>query len=134
MLSTPTLVLVSFIFFGILGCASTGSMRAKPLDTGTVREFSGDYATILGAARDAVVAAGLAIDSFDEVNETTAMIIAKKGSSLFSFGELVRVVVQKSTDDRTVVRVISDRKLATNIFARGDYSDTIFSNITLALR
>ena len=109
-------------------------MRARPLDEGVAREFTGDYATVLRAAREAVIGAGLAIDLFDEVNETTAVIVAKKGSSLFSFGELVRVVVEQSANDRVVVRVVSDRKLATNIAARCDYADTIFSNVTLALR
>ena len=126
--------LVLLVAIGVLGCASTNSMRAEPLDAGIVREFDGDYATILRAAREAVVGAGLAIDSFDEVNETTAMIVAKKGSSLFSFGELVRVVVQHMPGGHTAVRVISDRRMATNIFARGDYSETIFANVELALR
>ena len=130
----PRVVPGLLIIVGILGCASTGSMRARPLDEGVAREFTGDYATVLRAAREAVIGAGLAIDLFDEVNETTAVIVAKKGSSLFSFGELVRVVVEQSANDRVVVRVVSDRKLATNIAARGDYADTIFSNVTLALR
>ena len=131
-----TIILIGlFAITGLLGCASTGSMRSEPLDAGAVREFSGDYAVILRAARDAIVAAGLAIDSFDEVNETTAMIIAKKGASLFSWGELVRVVVvQQSPSGPTQIRVVSDRKLSTNVTAKGDYADTIFSNVALALR
>ena len=61
------------------------------------------------------------------------MIVAKKGTSAWSWGELVRVVVQKSASDRTTVRVLSRRRMATNVTAKGDYSDTIFSNIELAL-
>ena len=123
--------------FGLVilaGCASTASMKQAPLDQGTQREYSGSYTTVLRAARDAVSNSGLAIDSFDEVNDSTAVIVAKKGSSAWSWGELVRVVVQKSTGDRVVVRVTSRRKLATNVTARGDYAETLFSNIALALR
>lgn len=127
-------VFLLLVVVGALGCASTAAMRSEPLEVGIVREFSGDYARILRAARDAVVNAGLAIDTFDEVNETTAVIVAKKGTSAFSWGELVRVVVQQSAVDRTSERVVTKRKLATNVAAKGDYSDTIFSNIALSLR
>src|SRR6266446_7421214 len=117
----------------LAACASAGGMRAEPLDVGVVREFNGDYTTVLRATRNAVASAGLAVDSYDEVNDSTAMIVAKKGSSAWSWGELVRVVIQK-TGDRVAVRVLSRRKMATNVTAKGDYSDTIFSNIDLALR
>ena len=117
----------------LAACASAGGMRAEPLDVGVVREFNGDYTTVLRATRNAVASAGLAVDSYDEVNDSTAMIVAKKGSSAWSWGELVRVVIQKS-GDRVAVRVLSRRKMATNVTAKGDYSDTIFSNIELALR
>jgi len=104
------------------------------LDVGVLREFNGDYTTVLRATRNAVASAGLAVDSYEEVNDSTAMIVAKKGNSAWSWGELVRVVVQKSASDRVSVRVLSRRKMATNITAKGDYSNTIFSNIELALR
>jgi hypothetical protein len=104
------------------------------LDTGVLREFDGEYATVLSAARNAVTAAGLTIDSYQEVNDSTAMIVAKKGISAWSWGELARVVVQKSGDNRVGVRVLTRRRVATNLTAKGDYSDAIFSNIDLALR
>src|SRR3989441_8073951 len=118
----------------LAACASAGGMRAEPLDVGVLREFNGDYTTVLRATRNAVASAGLAVDSYEEVNDSTAMIVAKKGNSAWSWGELVRVVVQKSASDRVSVRVLSRRKMATNITAKGDYSNTIFSNIELALR
>jgi hypothetical protein len=116
------------------GCATAGGMREEPLDVGVLREFSGDYATVLRATRNAVMSAGLAIDSYQEINDSTAVILAKKGTSAWSWGELVRVVVQRSAGDRVAVRVLSRRRMATNVTAKGDYSETIFSNIDLALR
>jgi hypothetical protein len=128
-----------FGFFAILlvlstSCATAGGMREEPLDVGVVREFSGDYVTVLRATRNAVMGAGLAIDTYQDVNDSTAMIVAKKGTSAWSWGELVRVVVQRSAVDRVAVRVLSRRRMATNVTAKGDYSETIFSNIELALR
>jgi hypothetical protein len=109
-------------------------MQNARLDAGVAREFVGRYEVIVRAARDATVQAGLAIDSFKEVNPTTTMIIAKKGSSMWSWGELVRLVVERVADDRVMVHVYTKRKLATNVTARGNYSETIFQNIDLSLR
>jgi hypothetical protein len=121
-------------FVLITGCGTTSGIRSQPLDTGEEREFPGDYATVLRATRDAVVNAGLAVDSFEEPSPRTAIIVAKKGVSGWSWGELVRVVVEQRSSQCTAVRVLTRRRVATNIAAKGDYSETIFTNIDLALR
>jgi hypothetical protein len=123
---------LAFVF--VVGCARTGGIRVEPLDVGVVRQFNSDYATVLQAARSAITSVGLTIDSDESVNDSTAMIVAKKGILVWSWGELVRVVVQRSADDRTTVRVASRRRMATNLTAKGDYSVTLFSNIELGLR
>jgi len=61
------------------------------------------------------------------------MIVAKKGMSAWSWGELVRVVVQELSNDRVAVRVLSKRRMATNVTAKGDYSEAIFSSIEMAV-
>ena len=118
----------------VIGCATTGGMRSEPLDVGVVREFNRDYATVLQAARSAVTSVGLAIDSDEDLDDSTAMIVAKRGFHGWSWGELVRIVVKRSANDRTTVSVFSRRRLVTNILAKGDYSDMIFSNMELGLR
>jgi len=129
-----TLGFASLAFAFVVGCASTGGLRVEPLDVGVVREFNRDYTTVLQATRGAITSVGLVIDSDENVNDSTAMIVAKKGISVWSWGEFVRVVVQRSADDRTTVRVVSRRRMATNLTAKGDYSVTLFSNIELGLR
>jgi hypothetical protein len=114
-------------------CATAGGLRTESLDVGIVREFGGDYAGVLRATRAAITGAGLAIDSHDQINDTTAMIVAKKGMSAWSWGELVRVVVQELSNDRVAVRVLSKRRMATNVTAKGDYSEAIFSSIEMAV-
>jgi len=71
----PFAALVVFV-----GCASTGGVRVEPLDVGVVREFNSDYTTVLQATRSAITNVGLAIDSDENVNDSTAMIIAKNGT------------------------------------------------------
>ena len=86
-LFAPSRGLVGLASF-LVACASAGGMRAEPLDVGVLREFNGDYTTVLRATRNAVASAGLAVDSYEEVNDSTAMIVAKKGNSAWSWGEL----------------------------------------------
>jgi hypothetical protein len=131
LLSNAGLALLSVV---ALGCASAGGMRNAPLDVGTARTFDGAFSRVLRAAREATVASGLAIDSFEQPDSATAVIVSKKGSSAFSWGELVRVVVQRADSAHVVVRVYSKRRMATNITAKGDYSSTIFQNMDLSLR
>src|SRR5262245_55596701 len=100
-------------------------MRVEPLDVGVVREFNSDYTTVLRATRSAITSVGLAVDSDENVNDSTAMIVAKKRISAWSWGELVRVIVQRAAEDRTTVRVLSRRRIATNLTAKGDYSATL---------
>jgi len=115
-------------------CASVGGLRTEPLNRGVSRDFASDYATVVSAARTAIISAGLAVDSFDQLNDATTVIIAKKAISKFSWGELVRVVVVSAGPDKSSVRVLTKRRLATNVTAKGDYSVNIFENMALALK
>jgi hypothetical protein len=115
-------------------CSSQSSVQNAPLHAGVARTFEAEYNKTLGAAREAAVEAGLQIESATQVDPSTYMIMCKAGTSAFSWGEIVRLVVVKEADASTTVRVYSKRKSAVNIGAKGDYSNTILSNIELKLR
>ena len=116
------------------GCATRTSMLNAPPDAGRSQTYSSEYKIVVKAARDAVVASGLAIDDASEVGNKTFIIVAKKDASAWSWGELVRVTVQGVSENETAVRVYTKKRLATNVTARGDWADTLFSNIALQLR
>jgi hypothetical protein len=115
-------------------CASTGGMVTEPVDVGTERTFDRDYPDVLRAARSAVTGAGLTIQTDSVLNDSTQMIVGTKGVSAWSWGELVRVVVQGTGPSRAQVHVLTKRKMATNITAKGDYSTTIFTVMADSLR
>ena len=117
-----------------VGCASTSSIQNAPLHAGTGRTFDSDFDTVLAAARQATTEAGLAIEKTERVDEKNWIIIGKKGTSAFSWGELVRVAVTDDGPEKTTVRVYTKRKLATNVLAKGDYAHSILSNIELLLK
>jgi len=112
-----------------VGCASAGGMHSEPLDAGEVKFYSAPLNTVAPAARQAVLAAGLNEDAVSQPDSLTWMIIAKKGMSFFSWGELVRVVVHQTTEGPVAVRVLTKRRLATNITARGDWSGKIYEQL-----
>ena len=81
-------VLAAAIATMLCGCATTGGMRSIDLI-------------------QAITNAGLAIESYEEIDEETTMLIAKKDASFFSWGELVRVVVERASPDKVSVRVLT---------------------------
>ena len=110
-------------------CASTAGLRSEPLDAGETKFYSAPLAVVGPAARQAVLSAGLNVDTVSTPDSLTWMIIAKKGMSLFSYGELVRVVVAQTPDRAVAVRVFTKRRLATNVTAKGDWSGAIFQQL-----
>ena len=114
-------------------CASTTGLRSEPLDAGETKFYAAPLAVVGPAARQAVLSAGLNVDTVSTLDSLTWMIIAKKGMSLFSYGELVRVVVAQTPDGAVAVRVFTKRRLATNVTAKGDWSGPIFQQLDLIL-
>jgi hypothetical protein len=115
-------------------CASTGSVRTEPLAAGTTKTYTQSYAQVLAAARASLSEAGLALEEVTELDDSTSMLIGRKGQSFASYGEYVRLLVQRTSSSETAVRVLTKKKMATNVFAKGDYSQQIFSLIDSRLR
>ena len=128
------MVLTLFAALSLFGCATVSSVRSAPLSEGVSQTFAAEHALVLRAAQEAVVDAGLTVEAVNKIDDKTSIIIGTKGMSAFSWGELVRVSVERTSDTETTVRVYTKRKVATNIFAKGDYSQDILSNIKFYLR
>lgn len=122
------------ITLALAGCASQSGVQNAPLHAGDGRTFEANFDRVLGAAQDAMGDADLKVESSTQVDANTYILMGKAGTSAFSWGEIVRVVVLRDSPTNTTVRVYTRRKSAVNIAAKGDYSNTIFSNIDLRLR
>lgn len=127
-----TLAVISVLWTG--GCATTGGIKSAPISQGVARSFQHDFNATLKAAQQSIVETGLAIEEAIEIAPATWSIVAKKGATLMSMGELVRVVVEEVSPGTTQVRVLTQKRVATNVAARGDYSASILSNLDLKLR
>ena len=109
--------------------ATTAGLRNEALDAGTIESYSAPLNRVVIAAREAVAQAGFQIDDVSHPSDSTWVIIGKRGAGFFSYGELVRAVVQPTERGQIAVRVVTKRRVATDITANGDYSHAILSNI-----
>jgi len=82
----------------------------------------------------AVSEADLAIESVNKVDDKTWMIMAKKSTSAWSWGEIVRVTVINLNTNQTEVKVYTEKRSSINVTAKGDYSTPILTNIELKLK
>jgi hypothetical protein len=62
------------------------------------------------------------------------MFLAKRNTSQWSHGELIRVIVQQTGADVVTVRVLSKRRIAVEFTARSDWSDAVFAQLALDLQ
>jgi len=74
----------------------------------------------------------MATKDSSQVNDSTLMIIGTQGLSAWSYGEVVRVVLV-GRQDTTDVRVVTKKRLATTVFATGDWSAKLFKYMSAAL-
>lgn len=116
-----------------VACASVQGLRSEPLDAGEARFYAAPLGDVVAAARVAMQALQLGLKDTATVDSTTWMALGSKGMSFSSYGELVRVVVHRTPEGPVAVRVVSKRRMATNVFAR-NWTDSIFEQLDGILR
>jgi len=113
-------------------CASVQGVRSQPLDAGDVRFYGAPFGDVVAATRATVLALDIHVQDTATVDSTTWMVLGTKGMSFTSYGEVVRVIVHQTADGPIAVRVVSKRRLATNIIAR-NWTDSIFERLDAIL-
>ncbi len=116
-----------------LGCATTSGLRNEALDEGVVRIYQAPLRETIEAGREAMVGSGIEVKEVNDVGDNTWMILGNKGGGIASYGELVRMVLSGSENGPTTVRVITKKRMATNVFAEGDWSRSIYDQMDLKL-
>jgi hypothetical protein len=117
----------------LAACSTMGGMRTEPLEAGVARRYSADLQTAVAATRNALVGSALDVDDVEPVDDQTWMFLAKRNTSEWSHGELIRVIVQQTSADVVTVRVLSKRRVAVEFTARSDWSDAVFAQLALEL-
>jgi hypothetical protein len=115
-----------------VACASVQGVRSEPLDAGDVHFYAAPFGDVVAATRASVLALEISVQDTATVDSTTWMVLGTRGMSLVSYGEVVRVIVHQTSDGPVAVRVVSKRRMATNVFAR-NWSDSIFEKLDAIL-
>ena len=113
-------------------CASVQGVRSEPIDAGEVRFYAAPFGDVVAATRTTVQTLEIKIQDTATVDSTTWMVLGTKGMSMMSYGEVVRVIVHQTPDGPVAVRVVTKRRLATNITAR-NWTDSIFEKLDAIL-
>lgn len=108
---------------------SMNKVKNAPLHAGDARTFDQPFKTMIKYSRSACSDAGLVMESSERIDEDTYMILSKAKTSAFSWGEIVRVVLEKNDDMKTVMRVYTRKRIGINVAAKGSYTNTLFSSI-----
>lgn len=123
-------LLASLLFWG---CASVSGTRDAPLEDGEFRLYRASVTEAREAAEAALIEVGLEIDSTEEVEPGTVMVVAQRGRSLIGTGQIVRIVVSTESDAVSRVRILTRRRAAVNVTEESDYSDRIFEMMAAEL-
>jgi hypothetical protein len=118
----------------VTGCRTVAGMRTAPVNEGIFRSYTADYYDVTRSAYEAVQSIGLTVEEVKQIDPATWHVIATSGASAFSWGELVRVSVQRRSAAPVAVWVLTRRRLATNITAKDDYSPDVFQRMDFTLR
>ena len=117
------------------GCANVNTVRyalQHTSDTGEsmpVRYFKTHSYQLRRTVLTVMQDYGMTIQSVEDVSPNGLMIVADKGMNAFSWGEVVGVMIRTVEKDTSLVKIISKRKLATNITAT-DWTTDILSGIS----
>ena len=111
--------------------ASINKVKNAPLHAGDSRSFTAPYKDLVRYAKQALTESGFELESSEKVDDDTFMMIGKTRASGFSWGEIVRVVVNREdeSDEKSMVRVYTKKRVGVNVTAKGNFSNTIFTNI-----
>ena len=118
----------------LTGCNTVGGMRTAPVNEGALYSYAADYSDVTRAAYQAVQSLGLTIEEVKQIDPTTWHVIATAGMSFFSWGELVRVSVQRRSAMPVAVWILNRRRLVVNVTAKDDYALDILQRMNFTLR
>ena len=121
------------VLLALAACATTAEIESEPLEAGVRRTFSGEFDEVVLAAVEAIRQNDLELEGYGEVDAGTWMITAMTGTSARGWGSIVRIVIQRQSEDETFVRVLTRRRVARNVTAEDDYSAAIFSRMEILL-
>jgi hypothetical protein len=96
--------------FCTTACATVTSIQTAPLGAGDLLHFRAPFDSVTAAAPSAVERAGPELRDTAQVDSATYRAIGTTPFNVLRFGEVVRVLVERRTDDAVAVRIFSQSR------------------------
>ena len=131
------LATLTLSLFGATACATVTSIQTAPLGAGDLLYFRAPFDSVTAVVPGAMERAGPEVRDAARVDSATYRAIGTtgfRGNPLFGFryGEVVRVLVQRGTDDAVAVRIVSQSR--SSFGARGrDWTGSIYRELDRGL-
>lgn len=128
------MVLKGLILGGLLlavgGCANLGTVRDAPLTAGTVQAFAASYDQTTAATLATLNQFNVTITSTQE-QPTGLQILVTKFTPLSGWGEVGRILVERTAAPPTPVRVVWERRSQLSFTGTGqaEFSRELYSGI-----
>lgn len=116
----------------LAGCATVGSVSSRPPDEGAGRIYAATLPAVRSAAQSAFLATKMQTKKTELLNDSTAIMIGTQPTGAWTYGEVVRVLMVGHADS-TEVRIISAKRMDTNVFAEGNWGKILFEHMAVTL-
>jgi hypothetical protein len=119
--------------FVLAACANATTVQQVPADAGVARSFNASYDEVRAAALQGLTLLRLQPSAQNETPEGHTFMVARPPHG-FSWGEVGRIIVEKSEAPPTTVRVVYERRMALQ-FAGGQssFARNLFAKMDQAL-
>ena len=111
------------------GCATVESTAAAPADKAKSFTIPFACASARNALQPALSELKFEVKTTHDSGDCDRDVVATKGISAFSWGELVRVTLRESDANSTILAVTTKRRDAINITAKGDWSQEVYAAV-----
>ena len=115
-------------------CSTVAGVQEVAPTAGVEARFAATLPEVQLAAVGAFAANGLGVQSVTPEGDSAWVAVVSRGLTYWSYGEIVRVRAALVDSATTSVWIYSQRRLATNLTAKGDWSDILFADIRDQLR
>ena len=124
----------SWLAIGLLltlgACATSETARDAPIDAGVSNTYAAPYDRVSAATFETIRALNVNITATEE-KPNGLQIQVSKSANLFSWGEVGRIVIERSPAPPTVVRVFWQKRSQVQITgtSQTDFSNDLFAGI-----
>ena len=125
---------LALALLALSACSTVAGVQEAAPAAGVQARLAATLPQVQEAALGAFAANGLGVQSINPEGDSAWVIVVSRGLTFWSYGEIVRVRAALVDSATTSVWIYAQRRLATNLTAKGDWPEILFADIRDQLR